>query len=610
MASEKTAREKMHICIKGLFVAYALLTEFINPIDPGIYEGIAGYIKASILAVFDINNFRFFLVSLVVSAFFFLPFGIEENEKKEVKGAMLLSCFFSFCVLIGKGCAQFTAITPIFSNITNIAKFAIAFVGFTILFERLLLIVFFWLKRTKENETGGVTGFFGTGAFLKAFLILLAAYLPFVFLSYPGNMCWDAAGQIEQVIIEEGYSLHHPIVHTLIMGYVIKFGYLVAGSYNVGLFVYVLLQTVVLSAALAFSVRELSKRKIAPKFLWILMGFYVITPVFSNITSTAVKDVPFCAAVVVFMVLFVRVAEEENVTPKTWICLALAQAGVILLRNNGLPMIVLTDVGCIIYFLVARRKKSAGKLAIFGSVSIIVSELLVLILVAVLHAKAGSKGEMLSVPFQQTARYVLEYGNELSSDERAAIEKVLGNVENLAASYDPRYADPVKMHFVIESETSDILRYFAVWAGGFFKHPSVYFDAFFVHVYGWFDPMVDNAIRYEMDYSEGVFTRSNVSEENAKLLIAFYNFEDAVAPLGLLQNVALSVWALFILAFVERNLKMGGKYRIINLPLWISLLVCMASPCFTWHPRYGFPILFTIPFLWGIVISGNSKRND
>ena len=54
---------------------------------------------------------------------------------------------------------------------------------------------------------------------------------------------------------------------------------------------------------------------------------------------------------------------------------------------------------------------------------------------------------MMSLPFQQTARYLLLYQQEITPEERAAIEAVLGDVGTVADKYDPASADPVKALF-------------------------------------------------------------------------------------------------------------------------------------------------------------------
>ena len=84
-------------------------------------------------------------------------------------------------------------------------------------------------------------------------------------------------------------------------------------------------------------------------------------------------------------------------------------------------------------------------------------------------------------------------------------------------------------------------------------------------------------------------------------MIFYYRFA-ARTPLGLLENVGASVWALFLLAFYQRRRGLSAAL-CAGAPLWVSLLICMASPCFLGHPRYAFPILFTVPFLYGFTLT-------
>ena len=65
------------------------------------------------------------------------------------------------------------------------------------------------------------------------------------------------------------------------------------------------------------------------------------------------------------------------------------------------------------------------------------------IITQVYHVEKDSPKEMFSLPFQQTARYVKEYGDEIPGEEREVIAKVL-DYDSLAEIYEPMTADPVK----------------------------------------------------------------------------------------------------------------------------------------------------------------------
>ena len=142
----------------------------------------------------------------------------------------------------------------------------------------------------------------------------------------------------------------------------------------------------------------------------------------------------------------------------------------------------------------------------------------------------------------------------------------------------------------------ELVEYFLAWAKGFFKHPGVYFEAFFAHVYGWFEPGVSNAPRYEAEYN--LFAKKGLFTGADKVLVFVYRLADRITPLGLLQNVGAYTWAMLILCgYLKRNNK---KMLVLLTPLLVSLLICMVSPCFYLHPRYAYPYMFTLPFLYGL----------
>ena len=88
----------------------------------------------------------------------------------------------------------------------------------------------------------------------------------------------------------------------------------------------------------------------------------------------------------------------------------------------------------------------------------------------------GSIRETLSIPFQQTARYVKYYDKDLSKNDIKVIDKVL-EYETLAKRYNPTISDPVKNEFNKYTTKKELLAYLKVWFKCFFKHPLVYIEA-------------------------------------------------------------------------------------------------------------------------------------
>lgn len=272
----------------------------------------------------------------------------------------------------------------------------------------------------------------------------------------------------------------------------------------------------------------------------------------------------------------------------------LAQVLVSLLRNNGVYVVVLT--GIVLTFVY--KKKMILLCTVILPLALYIGSSTAM--TVGLSAERVNFGKMLSIPFQQTARYVKLYGNELTVEERGVIEGVLTDVDLVAEKYDPDISDPICGLYLRDSGRTNLASYFKVWAVDFFKHPAVYAEAFLVHVYGWFDPGVNNVIRYEAhsELSE-LFRQGGLVSGADEALRLFYQFVEYIPFLAVLENVGVYTWLLFLLGGMVGSGRI--KRGVLLTPLFVSLLICMAAPCFYLHPRYAFPIMFSIPFLYGIL---------
>ncbi len=597
----KDKRDKIILPILALLAAYALTAEFHAPFSGNHFETTIDYAIASVYELLGEYSFSFLLIWGL--CFLFLAWTKEKAVRPVKPVPAGLPVLFSLFLLLGRSCHETGGWSYCFGSSVNFLKFMLVLAGYFILLRGILDVVTMLLE--KKAFTGSQGHFWSTHGFARAFVLLCAVYFPFLLLAYPGNICWDAAGQIEQVIGQTGYSRHHPLFHTLLAGGLTGLGKKLLGSYEAGLFVYMLVQLAGLAAALASTISVLARRNLRKELLWALFLLYCITPVYSNMASTVVKDVPYASAVLGYIVCLALITENPGRLQNRGLAAGFAalQAGVILLRNNGIYVVL--SSGAVIFFVLLRQKgwKAAGRrfLAAFtgGAAAGI---LLMNGLAFVCDARPGSRGEMLSVPFQQTARYLQLSGAEISGEERAAIQAVLGDVGELAAKYDPSTADPVKACFRREASAGEIVDYIKVWAKGLIKHPVVYAEGFLVHVYGWFSPETSNSVRYEADH--GLLHQGGLFPNAEKILIFFYRFAARFPLTGVLENMGLAVWALFFLAFYQ--IKHGQwRYVLVGIPLWVSLLVCMASPGFLGHARYGFPILFSIPFLYGFTMTAD-----
>lgn len=599
-------KNKVLLAVKGFLTAYALTTEFHRPLVAAHYESTLDFLIASVYELLGEYNLMFLMIWVLAMAFYHL---FEKKVVPKKNTSYVLAGFFSACLLLGRSYHETASWVYCFGSVVNGLKTLMAFAGFAYLIYVGLAVVYDFIKNTRfvEDSDTAKTHFFTKRSFLKAFLILTIVYGAVVLVSYPGTLCWDTLGQIEQVTKGTGYSTHHPILHTLIVGGLSQLGYVVFGSYDIGLFVYMLLQVVMLAIAMAATIGVLAKRGMKACWLWGLLFLYCAAPIYTNIVSVAIKDVPYNAFVVGYVICFALLMEEPRRIKNVKFLLAFVavQMGAILFRNNGLVMVLLSGIVAFVWLFKKYnwKERIVSLVALFGA-SIAVAKLITFILMQLTSATEGSMGEMMSVPFQQTARYLQLYRDEITEEERVAIETVLGPVDKIAEVYDPESSDPVKALHDKGATTGAWMDYLVAWAKGFFKHPVVYVEAFFAHIYGWFSPNVSNAIRYECIAED--FSQQGLFPSAQKLLIFLYRYTDRISILGLVQNIGAYVWGLFFLAFYQKKEKKTAL-SVANLPLCISLLVCMASPCFIYHPRYGLAILFTIPFLYGMSVTGKES---
>lgn len=592
-------RNTLLALLKAFLLAFALTTVFHQPLVASHYEtGIDFYI-ASVYELLGSYEFDFLLILILGFAFFK---GVQTRNgccfTSQYGG---LAVFFACCMLLGRSYHEAGNFSYCFGSMINFVKAVLAILGYAGFFQAVLLLFADFLA--KKDFIADEEHFFTRKPFLKAFLILSAFYGVFLIISYPGNLCYDVIGQIEQVTTDAAFSAHHPLAHTLLVGGLTQFGKVVFGSYEIGLFLYMWVQMFLLAAALAGTIALLAKRGLKKGYLTLLLLLYMVTPIYTNLVTTAVKDVPFTAFVIGYLMCFALLSEQPNLLKNKrfvtgFVLLAL---GVILFRNNGLPLVIIS--GALGFWCSRRhylgRDRIKSFLVYFG-ISTLLGIMCLNLLSGICNAQAGSKGEILSIPFQQTARYLQLYEQEISEEEKAAIEGVLGDVALVAERYNPDISDPVKALFDKEAGMTELVKYGGAWLKGFSKHPVVYVEAFFAHVYGWFSPNVSNGIRYETDYQ--TIAQQGLFPNAAKLMIFFYRFAERISFLGILENVGITVWALFFIVVYQKKTG-NGRYAVATIPLWVSLLICMASPCFFGHPRYALPIITTLPFLYGFMVS-------
>ncbi len=361
---------------------------------------------------------------------------------------------------------------------------------------------------------------------------------------------------------------HHPVVHHGHYRLVRAAGAFAIQQRQCGpCIIYTCAQFVITAACMAYSISSLRKLGVSLPVRGAILLFFAFMPMFSNYAALLTKDVLFADAFLVLLVQTVKLvacglprrdANAERAGEQApvlfvrhdWLLLALGAMGSTFLRNGSLvfPLAacVIAAAFCAWDAHVARRAaKQTGVTPSYAMPRfrwVGVLAVLALCLASNMYftkvfmpahdITPGSKREILSIPFQQTARFVQKHDGLnsgvnptvkedgtiveapcdglVTDEERAVIDRVL-KYENLGRRYNPDKSDAVKNCFNEYASQEDIKAYFEVWAQMFKKDPECYISALINNYYGYFYPSARDAWVYSTARSAEIMARPIIS---------------------------------------------------------------------------------------------------
>lgn len=319
--------------------------------------------------------------------------------------------------------------------------------------------------------------------FIILWVIFCLAYVPTLLASWPGYFTYDAEMEVGMVFREE-YTAHHPILHVLLLGWIIKIVNHFWGSYNAGIILYLVIQIVVVSGCFAYMINFM--RKIGVKKLICIIGtvFLALFPTISMFVCCTTKDVYFTAGIVLFTTLLLDMGRDADSfwkSKRKIVALVIASLMLLFFRNNGIYAYVLF-VGPFIYIYRKYWKKVVfSVISVFLVYSIVVGGVKV-----IFDVKDGPIKEMFCVPMQQLARVHSEAEDTFSESEKEILYSLIPEV--ILDKYNPKLADEVKVNFLEDNFKSDPLKYFLLWAKIGIRRPDVYINSFLINTYGYWYP--------------------------------------------------------------------------------------------------------------------------
>lgn len=626
--------------INGDAILYSILSILALNIDLNISQ------NETLASFFDcFKGYSIVNIILLIALYFFFKCALKiyENEFNTTRSRLccgIPSGLFTFFMIFGYSFKKEDSWSLIFKDILQIWKCTIATFGYYILFFCSIVMLFHWINKiitsikSKNVDVSNkyIKKYLNSLVrypFRTSFITLLICYLPILIISYPATFMGDTRHQIVQaynpIDYYGGFGVdvsqsdikiynHHPVVHTMIIHGCLVLGTTIFKSYNVGIFIYILLQSIFMFAVMSYLIQLFIKLNFSPKIIFGMLIYFILSPRIENYMTLVTKDVFFAGFVVLYIISLYYI-QSKSMNAKRMALFVISMLGVFLFRNDGKYIIIISLIICLLL------NKNIRKLGIVSIVCVaIFSSTYSKIILPSLGIASGSVREMLSIPFQQTARYIRDYPDEITPEEKESISAVF-NYDKLAKSYDPDISDPVKNCFYSNATSEDLKQYFSTWLQMLFKHPSVYIEATMDNTYKYFYPDTNYAMNYSYEYSEKVMVRTN--ESSQVLDLNFYYPENLrtlrtnyqglreslfkIPILSILLCPSTYTWIFILWCFYCIKIK---DYKVLSYTavLGIQVLIFIAGPTNGVYFRYLYPFTISLPTI--ILLGMNNINKD
>jgi len=394
------------------------------------------------------------------------------------------------------------------------------------------------------------------------------------------------------------FTDHHPIFDTLIFGLFACGSDALFGSWTPGIFAYCLLQAIATAGVFSLSLTYLARRGLPAKGCIALMAFYCLVPAIPIYAFAMLKDPLFSWIYVPYFLIVVEAVRTRGaVLERRSVLASLLALSVLLALTKKLGIYVVVPSNLLLIFACRAQWKRLVAAAALPALAIFV--VIPLVVYPLADVAPGNKKESLSLMFIQTSRYVLKHGDEVTDEERAAIDRVLV-YDTLADHYRMNSADRVKEGTRLNLTSDDIDAYAKVWVRQGLKHPLTYLAAWagLASNYVALGSTID--VYTELCNFNGSFGMTDKTQIPPSLagvregLVGLYGTLLSLPPLAAICNIALySFWLpVLCLGALRRH---APALAWVMVPTLISCVGTMVSPILT--ARYALPLIYTVPLL-------------
>ena len=473
-------------------------------------------------------------------------------------------------------------------------------------------------KIIKKKKKSDLEEFFNKYQFIISIVLIIVSWVPIMVVYYPGvasgdtldslaqflnirELSWSAKA-IELVNNKVLLNKHHSVLFTVVFGLIFKLGSDFS-TYNFGMFLYVLLQTIILILTFSFLLYYMKKIQIPTIFRVFSLLFICFCPIISGYTIAAIKDTMGAILIVIYNLFLLQIVRNYEVVVKNKLYLIVFMISILLIlmiKSNSEFIIYSSYIALLIYYYKDRVKFK--KLLLILCLPLFIFYCYDRILLGELDVTGTNKKESYSIPYMQLARLANRNTDYIDDDDKVIINNVL-DYKAIKKDYNPELADSVKNTYRLGITKYEEKRFWDVYFKYMFKYPKVYIAAFINSTYGYYFPEVGETMGIdEVDYRlNNKYFKIRNKEYFKDCMLSHRKIQEIFTKIpffNIFNHVAFYVYFLIFSAiYIIKN--KNFKYLIPIISLIAVFISCLISPI-NGSFRYILAIVFCIPLIISI----------
>lgn len=450
--------------------------------------------------------------------------------------------------------------------------------------------------------------------------LVTAFWIPYFVAYFPGVYWYDTSWQLmEYYDPSVPFTDHHPFMMTYLYVGFAHIGKALFNNAIYGLYLLVLVQSLLSTLAIACTVCYTGKSNIPWKCRFFIAAFLTFFPIIPMMSMSLAKDTFNTPFFVFFSIAFCELWRTQGEILKSVsfnVFFILDVLAVSLTKKTGMYIIVLALL--LLACFVVKHWSCKIATIVLGSVPYLVVGIIVpTFILPALHIAPGESNEILAVPMQQVANVVHDHKDDLGAAEIDKIQQTYHmDIDQLQGAYCWYKADPIKGQ---ELSSEDVHALITTWMKQLVRHPGDMIAGWGGLSVAWFSFNVASGEEQDLSMMLPI-NNSKHHYQNIEQYIPWTDNTKAGNAIGRFYADTLSATPIFniiwqkafwatilpfaIMFLILRSKKNKLNLLMLNLPMFITMLVLFAGPISTHTEatRYVLPMLYIIPLFLSLTL--------